>query len=113
MIKLLDLFKESTNPSVYKVTGKLIINTEERSLTDILSDLRAIAGVTIVQTRNIEDETDPKSKRHRVTLSIKMDPAPFKPFNRSSFKYILNQIKKVPSVLDAKFESEPVLVVDK
>jgi hypothetical protein len=110
MIKLLNILKESTNPSVYKVVGKLIINTKERSLSDILSDIRAIAGVTIVQTRNIEDDVDPRSKRHRVTLSIKMDPAPFKPFNRSSFRYILNQIKKIPSVLDAKFESEPVSV---
>lgn len=111
MIKLVDLFKESTNPNVYKVFGTLIVNTEARPLSHVLSDIRAIPGVTIVQTRNKPEERDqPISKRHIQRLSIKMDPAPFRPFNLGAFKYILNQIKKVPAVVSAKFETAPVVV---
>jgi hypothetical protein len=109
MISLKNIL-ESMNPNVYKVQGKLVVNTEERSLTDILSDIRAIPGITIVTTRNIEDDPDPKTKRHVVTLSLKIDPAPFKPFSKDSFKKILLQIKHVPSVLTAKFTSNPTTI---
>lgn len=101
---------ESTNPNVYKVQGKLAVNTEERSLTEVLSDIRAIPGITVVTTRNIEKGEETVSKRHVVTLSIKIDPAPFKPFSKYSFKDILVQIKKVPAVLTAKFISNPIAI---
>lgn len=105
MISLKKILNDSYNPNVYQVVGRLVVNTEERSLTEVLSDIRAISGITVVTTRNIEDDENSKSKRYVVTLSIKIDPAPFKPFNKQSFKNILLKIKKVPAVLGAKFTS--------
>jgi len=105
-----NILKESTNPNIYKVEGRLIVNTEQRSISDVLSDVRAISGITVVTTRNVEETPDIKEKRHVVTLSIKIDPAPFKPFNKEVFKKILLDIKKVPAVLNAKFDKNPIAI---
>ena len=37
----------------FRISGRLVTNIKERSQTEILSDIRAIAGVTIVSTDEI------------------------------------------------------------
>ena len=39
----------------FKISGRLVTNIKERSQTEILSDIRAIAGVTIDSTDEIQD----------------------------------------------------------
>lgn len=108
MIKLSNIFKESLNPNVYQIQAKLVVNTEERPMSDVLSDIRAIQGITIVDVTSKGGKT--VSPRHVVDLSLKIDPAPFSPFNKDEFKNILLSIKKIPAVLTAKFTSQPLAV---
>jgi len=108
MIKLTNILNDSFNPNVYQVEAKLIVNTEERSMSDVLSDIRAIKGVTIVDIEAQDDKTT--SPRHVVTIKVKIDPAPFKPFTKESFKQILLGVKQTPAVLTAQFTSSPIIV---
>ena len=42
----------------FKVNGRLITNIKERPQKEVLSDIRAIAGVTIVSTDEIQDYSE-------------------------------------------------------
>lgn len=102
------LFKESYNPNVYQVQCKLVVRAGDRPMGDILSDIRAITGVTIVDTIDTDERTE--SGRHVVELSLKIDPSPFKPFNSTVYDKILAQIKIIPDVLTAQYTSTPISI---
>jgi hypothetical protein len=108
MIKLSDILNESLNPNIYQIQAKLVVNTKDRPMSDVLSDIRAIQGVTIVGVE--AQDTKITSVRHVVTLNIKIDPSPFKPFSKETFKQILMGIKQIPAVLAAQFTSNPTTV---
>jgi hypothetical protein len=82
-----------------------------RPIQDIISDIRAIPGVTVVDT--IESDYNTDEGRHVTDLSIKIDPSPFNPFDRSSYIKVLNDIKKLPDVRGAKYISAPVVAENK
>lgn len=70
------------------------------NITDVLSDIRSIPGVTVVRTIDIKGTND-KSKLH-----IKIDPFPFKGKSEDSIKdYIKQSIRKIPGVKE--FWSNP------
>ena len=108
MIKFIDLIRESTNPNIYLIYCRIVVNADARPMGDILSDVRAIPGVTIVDIVNADSKTH--GIRHVADISLKIDPNPFEPFDGKSYGTILNAIKKIPSVYTAKFTSTPVVV---
>jgi hypothetical protein len=108
VIKLLDILKESNNPNIYLIYVRMVVNSEERPMAEILSDIRAIPGVTIVDIVDADDKTH--DIRHVVDISLKIDPAPFNPFDSKSYSIILNDLKKIPAIYTAKYTSTPVVV---
>jgi hypothetical protein len=107
MNKLLNILDESYNPNIYQVECRVVMNVNNRAIPEIISDIRAIPGITTVNTINSDYNTE--EGRHVIDLSIKVDPSPFNPFGRSSYIKILNDIKKLPDVRGAKFISSPVV----
>jgi hypothetical protein len=107
MIKLLDILNESYNPNIYQVNCKVVIEAGNRPITEIISDIRAIPGVTIVDT--IESDYKTTEGRHVIELSLKIDPSPFNPFNSASYDEILSNIKKLPDVRGAQFTTNPIV----
>jgi hypothetical protein len=108
MIKFIDIIRESINPNIYLVYCRIVVNADARPMQEILSDIRAIPGVTIVDIVNADDETH--GIRHVVDISLKIDPSPFEPFDGSSYSKILAGVKKIPSIYTAKFTSTPTTV---
>jgi len=108
MIKFIDIIRESTNPNIYLIYCRVVVNADARPMQEILSDVRAIPGVTIVDIVNADAKTH--GIRHVVDLSLKIDPSPFEPFSGESYAKILSGIKKIPSVYTAKFTSTPTKV---
>jgi hypothetical protein len=111
MIKLTDILNESYNPNVYQIECRVVMGAGNRPIQDIISDIRAIPGVTVVDTINSDYNTD--EGRHVTDLSIKVDPSPFNPFDRNSYIKILNDIKKLPDVRGAKYISAPIVTENK
>jgi hypothetical protein len=111
MIKLLDILNESYNPNIYQVNCKVVIGAGNRPITDIISDIRAIPGVTVVDT--IESDYKTTEGRHVIELSLKIDPSPFNPFNSASYDEILSNIKKLPDVRGAQFTTNPIVTEHK
>ena len=102
--KLIDLLSEININKIFHIKGILIIDHNKRDQKDILSDIRALPGITIV--RNIEMEQDPTSRYFRSTLEIKVDPYPYAKQNKfdsdSTMQTVMNNIKNVNGVIGFK-----------
>jgi hypothetical protein len=107
MNKLLNILDESYNPNIYQVECRVVMSANNRAIPEIISDIRAIPGITTVNTINSDYNTE--EGRHVIDLSIKVDPSPFNPFDKSSFEKILNDMKKLPDIRGAKFTSSPII----
>lgn len=81
--------------TIYKVGGKLKINTKLRNVTEVLSDIRSLPGITIVKTAN---EVKLADKMHEFDLAFKVDPHPY--IYRGGFKdqQVQELIKSIRSV---------------
>jgi hypothetical protein len=99
--------KESMNEAqidkIYHVTGVLIVDDQKRNQKDILSDIRALPGITVV--RNIEMDQDATSRYFRSTLEIKIDPYPYAKqgkFDDGTIQVVINNIKNISGVIGFK-----------
>ena len=109
--KLVDIAKniikeESTQ---YNIEGYLYTNTEERPQKDILSDIRAIAGITIVSSKDINPEdTAFSNPNYGTILKVKVDPHPFPTgFSDDDLQNMFKDIRAVKGVRNFKL-NKPV-----
>jgi hypothetical protein len=100
MIKLNNLLNESQD-KIYHLNGVLITDGAVRNQKDILSDIRSLPAVTVVRSREMEEDTTSKYDRSR--LEIKIDPYPYAKqdkFNGSAtLQKISDDIKRIPGVI--------------
>lgn len=96
---------ESSLDKIIKFSGILTIQ-EGEYLTDILSDIRSLQGVTIVRNEDIEEEDQDKSK-----LFIKVDPYPYgNQTNEKIESHLIKKISQIPGVksfIKSKYREEP------
>ena len=100
----------------YKVEGRLITNIKGRPQKEILSDIRAIAGVTVVSTRELQDYNDQSFGQFTTILNIKIDGYPYIKtggFSRETIVKIADEIRKVPNVITFKYNPENVSPITK
>jgi hypothetical protein len=109
MIKLKNLILELDSEKIFHIQGNIIIDDQKRNIQDILSDIRALPGITIV--RNIEIPQDATSRYYRSSLEIKIDPYPYIKQNKfdskTTLEGIINNIKTTPGVIGFKQTSKP------
>ena len=85
----------------FKVKGILITNTTTRPQQEILSDIRALTGVTIVSTEEMDEEYSQNNDNLRVILNLKIDGYPFIKsggFSREKVMDIIKSVKRVDGV---------------
>ena len=103
MISLNKLLNESED-RIYYLNGVLITDGAIRNQKDILSDIRSLPAVTVVRSREMEEDVTSKYDRSRI--EIKIDPYPYLKQNKFSgndtVKKIAEDIKKVPGVIGFK-----------
>ena len=99
------LINESYDDRLFQVEVRIILDKVERDINDILSDIRAIEGITIVHIEDVDDLWSIETQ-HNVKVKIKIDPAPFQSMSKAIFNMILNKIKKMPGVLKATYVSK-------
>lgn len=96
---------ESYDDRLFQVEIQIVLDKTKRDISETLSDIRAIEGVTIVNIEDV-DELWSEETQHNIKAKIKIDPAPFKTISKGVFMGILNDIKKMPGVLKAAFISK-------
>jgi len=85
----------------FKVKGILVTNTTLRPQQEILSDIRALTGVTIVSTVDLDQEYSQNNDSLRVILNLKIDGYPFMRqggFSRKKVEEIIANVKRVEGV---------------
>jgi hypothetical protein len=81
----------------YRVKGILITDTTKRPQQDILSNIRALTGVTIVSSTEIEGQDYAQNNPNlRVILNLKIDGYPFSKHGGFSKDVIINKV--IPAV---------------
>ena len=109
MIKLKDLITELDSEKIFHIEGTIIIDNQKRDVQDILSDVRALPGITVV--RNVELPQDATSRYFRSSLEIKVDPYPYIKQNKfdgkTTLEAVANNIKTIPGVIGFKQTVEP------
>ena len=109
MIKLKDLIVELDSNKIFHIEGTIIIDNQKRDVQDILSDVRALPGITIV--RNVELPQDATSRYFRSSLEIKVDPYPYIKQNnfdsKDTLETVVNNVKTIPGVIGFKQTAQP------
>jgi hypothetical protein len=109
MIKLKDLIVELDSNKIFHIEGTIIIDNQKRDVQDILSDVRALPGITIV--RNVEIPQDATSRYFRSSLEIKVDPYPYIKQNnfdsKNTLETVVNNVKTIPGVVGFKQTAQP------
>jgi len=99
------VLREESN--LYTLEGLLKTNTDTkqsgRPQKDILSDIRAIEGITIVSSKDytLQSDISPiKNPNYYSLITIKIDPDPFKKtgFTEDNLKDIMDKIRQVKGV---------------
>jgi hypothetical protein len=110
MINLTSLIKEFKKIKTYKFFCKLTVDTEKINIADVLSNVRAVEGVTIVSLVESKKLDLGNGKRYSVSLSIKVNSSPFENLDKEKFKEMLENIRKLPYIYNVKFTTNPILV---
>ncbi len=108
--KLTDLYQVLKEESTqYNIEGYLYTNTEERPQKDILSDIRALAGITIVSSKDINpDDSAFSNPNYGTILKVKIDPHPFPTgFSDEDLQNMFKDIRAIKGVRNFKL-SKPV-----
>jgi len=95
----------------YKLKGRLITNIKNRPQKEILSDVRALAGITVVSTTEIEDNSEQNFDQFTTILNLKIDGYPFIKtggFSREKIVDIANTIRKIPDVVSFIYNPEDI-----
>ena len=100
---------ELDSEKIFHIEGTIIIDNQKRDVQDILSDVRALPGITVV--RNVEIPQDATSRYFRSSLEIKVDPYPYIKQNKfdgkATLEAVANNIKIIPGVVGFKQTAEP------
>jgi hypothetical protein len=113
------VLREESN--LYTLEGLLKTNTDTkqsgRPQKDILSDIRAIEGITIVSSKDytLQSDISPiKNPNYYSLITIKIDPDPFKKtgFTEDNLKDIMDKIRQVKGVkgFERKTDVEKITV---
>jgi hypothetical protein len=95
----------------YKLKGRLITNIKTRPQKEILSDIRALTGITVVSTTEIEDYSEQNFDQFTTILNLKIDGYPFirsGGFSREKIVDIANTIRKIPDVVSFIYNPEDI-----
>ena len=95
----------------YKMVGGLVTNLEARPQKEILSDIRAITGITIVSEKELLPYNEQDKRNFKAVLTVKVDGYPFIKsggFDRKKMEEIAAQIRKVEGIVGFTMNPETI-----
>ena len=107
--ELKNIIKEeySSASKLYEIEGVIVIDTDTAFHKQIMSDVRAVKGITIVKDY-IYEPIGGAENRGYATLTIKIDPSPFKQMKPSDIvDQVVNDIKSIKGVRAFKVKKGP------
>ena len=105
------LKEKKGDSTIYHINGTLVFTKKDRNLEEILSDIRAIVGITIVKTGG-ERKISVADNTYETDIKLKVDPNPFIPlggFKEDKVKELTDEIHKIGGVKVFRLKGEPEL----
>ena len=94
---------ETPKGKQFQIVGTLITNTKENPQTDILSAIRALPGVTIVNSKATQPNISADNQvRYQAGIDIKIDTSSLEGDVKEGIKDIVTKIKNIPGVIELK-----------
>ena len=107
--ELKNIIKEeySSASKLYEIEGVIVIDTDVAFHKQIMSDVRAVKGITIVKDY-IYDPVGASENRGYADLVIKIDPSPFKQMKAQDIvDQVVSDIKNIRGVRAFKIKKGP------
>lgn len=95
----------------FKAKGILVTDTTLRPQQEILSDIRALTGITVVSTTEITDDYSQDNSNLKVILNLKFDGYPFIKsggFSRDTINDVISKIRKIDGVKSVIFNPQNI-----
>jgi nitrate reductase NapAB chaperone NapD len=87
----------------FQILASMITNTKENDQTNILSAMRALPGVTIVNSKAATPGANTEGQlRYQTNVDIKIDTHALEGDVKAAIKKIIEDIKKIPGVVEFK-----------
>lgn len=112
--EVIKILREGSEEKLYKIEGLLVTDNKEKTQSQLLSDIRAITGVTTVDAQEYEPRL-PKEGRSYNRLTIKIDPYPYlknlktAKFDMDTLNQIITNVNNIKGVVKYKV-ANPQLV---
>ena len=103
---------ENSASKLYKIEGYLITNTDKKTQSQILSDIRAVPGITTVDVQEYVPRL-PKKGREYDKLTVKVDPHPYIKggdlFTIDTVNQVIDSINNIKGIVKFKVK-DPQLI---
>jgi hypothetical protein len=102
---------EGSEEKLYKIEGALITDNNKKTQTQLLSDIRAITGITTVDNQEYTPRL-PKPGRSYNILTVKIDPYPYLKtgkFDIETINQIINNINNIKGVIKFKVDNPQMI----
>jgi len=96
---------KETKPAAkqFQILASMITNTKVNDQTNILSAMRALPGVTIVNSQAATPGANSEGQlRYQTTVDIKIDTHALEGDIKEAIKKIISDIKQIPGVVEFK-----------
>ena len=93
----------STSNKQFQIAGSIITNTKVKPQTDILSAIRSLPGVTIVNSQaTVPGSNTDGQLRYQANIDVKIDTHAIEGDVKTAIKKIIDDVKKIDGVVEFK-----------
>jgi hypothetical protein len=112
--EVIKILHEGSEEKLYKIEGLLVTDNKDKTQSQLLSDIRAITGVTTVDAQEYEPRL-PKKGRSYNRLAIKIDPYPYLKnlktgkFDMDTLNQIITNINNIRGVIKYRVDNPQLI----
>lgn len=109
--EILKALSEGSEEKLYRIDGLLVSDNNKKTQSQLLSDIRAITGVTTIDANEYTPRL-PKEGRSYNRLMVKIDPYPYLKngeFNIETLKQVIDNINNIVGVITFKVENPQLI----
>jgi hypothetical protein len=109
--EILKVLKEGSEEKLYKIEGLLVSDNDVKTQSQLLSDIRAITGVTTVDAQEYQPRL-PKEGRSYNRLTIKIDPYPYLKngeFNIETLNQVISNINNIKGIVKYRVDNPQLI----
>jgi hypothetical protein len=106
-----NILRESSAAKLYKIEGLLVSDSNKKTQSQLLSDIRSITGITTVDAREYTPRM-PKPDYIYDVLTVKLDPYPYLKhgtFDLDTIKQVIDNINKIKGVVKFRVDNPQMI----